>query len=76
MERKRKKKRKRPDTTHIHTYRTQYAALIDFYVELADTFVSSSFRLMTKQFGRVSRRVPAHMPHMLQRSVIEDMQSV
>jgi hypothetical protein len=32
-------------------------------------------RVMTAEFGPAARKVPAHMPHFLQKRVIEDMQT-
>ncbi len=45
--------------------------------EMTDTFADSLRyvnRLYTRKYGHVSRKVPSHMPHFIQREVMESLQ--
>ena len=47
--------------------------------KLQDTFADSLRyvnRLLNGQFGFTSRKVPAHMPHMIDRLIMQELQDV
>lgn len=47
--------------------------------QLMDTFADSLRhvnRLYNKQFGFASRKVPAHMPHMIDKRIMSDLQAM
>lgn len=56
------------------SYQTDPAAT---WRKLQDTFADSLRyvnKLLNSQFGFVSRKVPAHMPHMIDRLIMQELQ--